>query len=134
MRPNRKLLAVLASAVVLASPSAALAQSAGDEQYADPLAGDDSGQPAKDNSGGQDNTTGQGDTPDRGNDQPADSGTSGTAAPGADSTAAPQARAGAEQLPRTGLEVVMFVVTGAVFVLTGTVMQRIASRPASRTL
>lgn len=40
--PHRRSLAALAAAALLAAPGTAYAQSAGDEQYSDPLAGEES--------------------------------------------------------------------------------------------
>ena len=95
------LLAVLA----LALPSAALAQSAGDDQYADPFGqvNDGSGQ-----SGG---------------DQPTQS----APAPAQDTTsAAPADQAAAPALPRTGpgLPAWYIAINGAVLLLAGTALRR----------
>lgn len=121
----RKALA-LALAMLVLIPTAALAQSAGDQQYADPFGG----QKAKSKSDNGGNSQGTG--------QLADRGTSGTPAPAhapstSSQTAAP-AVSSSKQLPRTGLEVVMFFVTGAVLTLTGVVMLRLVARPARRIL
>ncbi|MGI8846226.1 MAG: hypothetical protein ACR2HC_08660 [Thermoleophilaceae bacterium] len=137
MRTNRKLLAVLGSAIVFVSPSTALAQSAGDQQYADPLGSDNTKQAPQPNSGAQDNsgTTNQGNSgTTQGSNQLAGSGSS---APAPSTKAGTAARAaaspGSKQLPRTGVEVVMFVVTGFVLTLTGLVMHRMVTRTARYT-
>lgn len=127
MRANKKFLATAASAFVLASPATALAQSAGDQQYSDPLANHNSGQTQK-KSSGSDNTGTQGNT-NKGGNQVADAGTTATPSP---DPVATTAQSGAKQLPRTGLEVVMFVATGFVLLLTGLVMHRLVARPVVR--
>jgi hypothetical protein len=112
----RRLVTLLIAASMLAIPSAALAQSAGDEQYADPF-----GQ-VEEPQGGQDQ---QGQAPDQGVQTPAaPAQTSPTT--GADQSVASQETA-APTLPRTGLDSVFVVVLGATLLLAGTTIRRLAS-------
>ena len=112
----RRLVTVLIAASMLVLPSAALAQSAGDEQYADPF-----GQ-VEDPSAGQDQ---QGQAPDQGAPAPA---AQAQAVPtsGKDQSVASQETA-APTLPRTGLNTVFFAVMGATLLLAGTTIRRLAS-------
>jgi hypothetical protein len=112
----RRLVTLLIAVSMLAIPSAVLAQSAGDEQYADPF-----GQVEEPN-GGQDQ---QGQAPDQGARAPAaPAQTSPTT--GADQSVASQ-ETGSPTLPRTGLDAVFMVVLGAALLLAGTTIRRIAS-------
>lgn len=119
---------MLATGAVLSSPAAAFAQSAGDQQYADPL-GSDTGQTTKGKS--DSGSKGTSDTKAQSNGQLADSGSSATPTP---TPQAATANDGTQsgKLPRTGLDPIMFVVTGAVLLLSGVVIHRLASTPAVR--
>jgi hypothetical protein len=113
----RRLVTLLIAASLLALPSAALAQSAGDEQYADPF-----GQVEKPNSGqGQ-----QSQAPAQSAPAPATPAQTATPTTGADQSVASQ-ETGAPALPRTGLDTVFFVVMGATLLLAGTTVRRLAS-------
>jgi hypothetical protein len=117
----RRLVTLFLAVLTLALPSAALAQSAGDEQYADPF-----GQVENPN-GGQGQQSQQSQPP--ADTAPAPAQTTAPATPPA--TAADQAVASqdtaAPTLPRTGLNAVLFAVTGAALLLAGTTVRRLAS-------
>jgi LPXTG-motif cell wall-anchored protein len=105
MAPRRRL-AALTVAFVLMTPAAALAQSAGDEQYQDPF-GDDQASATP--------------TP---TPTPAPSGTTTQAAPTATPTAAPApAVAASEQLPRTGNDPITPAVAGFWLLLGGVALR-----------
>jgi hypothetical protein len=108
----RRLVTMLIAACVLALPSAALAQSAGDEQYADPF-----GQ-VKDDGGSQ----GQ---QDQAPAQSAPAAPAQTATPTAtaDEAVAPQ-DAGGPTLPRTGLPAALLAGTGALLLGAGGSLRR----------
>jgi hypothetical protein len=109
----RRLVTLLIAAFVLALPSQALAQSAGDEQYADPF-----GQVEQPNGGqGQ-----QGQAPDQGAPAPAAPAQT-TPASGADQSVASQETA-APTLPRTGLPALLLAGTGALLLGAGTTLRR----------
>lgn len=112
--------ALVAVIAALAFPAASLAQSAGDDQYQDPLAG----QPSGGSSGGSHNSgSGSGNTtpPATPSTQPA------TASGGSEGTV-PQTSAAAStpsgELPRTGFDVLLTVELGLALLLTGVVAQR----------
>jgi LPXTG-motif cell wall-anchored protein len=118
MPSQRKLFtALLASAALLASPSAALAQSAGDQQYADPLADTPSkGDSGSGNSGSQGNSGNSG----SGTQGTTGSGTTATpsqAAPG--TPAQPGAAAQGQALPRTGSDGALLLAAGAILLGSG---------------
>jgi len=114
---RRRLIAAAAILALLAAPASALAQSAGDEQYADPFA--DVQEP------GQDNGTANGSpTPD--------------AAPTAEAPAAPASAtsAGSDSdadgtLPRTGFPAALSALVGALLLATGVFVRRHAQSPAT---
>jgi outer membrane biosynthesis protein TonB len=121
--PPRRRLAALVAATLLAAPAPALAQSAGDEQYEDPFAGENQSQPEP--------TPTPTPTPAPAEPEPA------TSAPAPESTAEPTAPAPAaapasqpQQLPRTGLEAVPILAAGAVM-LAGGVALRVRLRERS---
>ena len=101
----RRALALLLAAFLLAAPSAAFAQSAGDEQYADPF--------------------GETDQPSGSQEQPAP-----TPAPaqGGDTGAAAETQVAqqtdAPSLPATGLPVGLLAGTGALLLAAGTTLRR----------
>jgi hypothetical protein len=113
--------AVLAAFAALAFPAASLAQSAGDDQYEDPLAGQPSGGNnggSSGSSGGNSGSSGSGTAPATPTPAPASGGSEGTA---------PQATAAATangELPRTGFDVVVTIELGLALLLTGLVSQR----------
>jgi hypothetical protein len=109
----RRLVTLLIAASMLALPCAALAQSAGDEQYADPF-----GQ-VKEPNGGNDQ---QAQAPDQSAQAPAQA----SPTTGADQSVASQ-EAAAPTLPRTGLDGVLFAVMGATLLLAGTTIRRLVS-------
>ena len=115
MRPLLILIAVLAS---LCMPAAALAQSAGDEQYEDPFAGEDQGQ--SQSGGGSDGGGAQ---------QPATPAPSGSAPEGAPEPApgaapsAPAAATSQSQLPRTGAGTGAFMLAGSILLAGGVVLR-----------
>lgn len=121
----RPFIALLATVLLLALPGVALAQSAGDDQYADPL-GDTQDQPS-DN--GQGNGQGNGDQPtDDGGSTPAPTAPAPDPAPsGAETTSGAAPTAGAT-LPRTGSDaVVLLLATAFPLLLGGVTLRRVAS-------
>jgi hypothetical protein len=110
-------LALLAALAMLALPASSLAQSAGDDQYSDPLKGQPNGG-SNNGGGGGSNGGGGGSTP----TTPAGTGT------GTDGTATPQATAAQSpngELPRTGVDVILTIELGIAMLLTGLVSQRL---------
>lgn len=112
--PRTPLLVALALVVCLAIPAASLAQSAGDQQYADPLAGQN--QPSSPSSGtgsqGKANPgSGSGSTPTAQTQTQAP-------APSATQQTSDSQAAGAH-LPRTGIDVVPIVLSGAGLLISG---------------
>ena len=107
---DRRRIATLTIALVLAAPSAAFAQSAGDEQYEDPFAGDDQEQATP---------TPEPDTP-----VSSDDGTQATAQATPTPTPAPGAEAAAqEQLPRTGNDPFLPAVAGFWLLIGGVALR-----------
>ena len=110
---TRRIAASLACALLLGAPTAALAQSAGDQQYFDPVGPDD---------GGTGNSGSTGSTP---SPAPAPAPTTGTsAATPAPTTATPAAAAEGTpaapgELPRTGGDPLIIAVFGVAMLLTG---------------
>ena len=100
-------LAAIVAALCLVIPASAFAQSAGDDQYADPF-----------------------------EEPPAQSAPAGNAAPApaqatpvGDSTAPAATTAGTQQLPRTGLNLVLLFVAGAALALSGFTVRRVLTGP-----
>jgi hypothetical protein len=116
MRSFRPLLVVVIMALGLGLPAAAAAQSAGDEQYADPFeetpAQNEPAAPADDG----DAAAPQAPTP-----------SANTAAPTATSPSS------SGQLPYTGLNLVLVLATGLVLLLTGFTMRRVLTGPYAAT-
>jgi LPXTG-motif cell wall-anchored protein len=107
---DRRRIATLTVALVLAAPGAAFAQSAGDEQYEDPFAGDDQEQATP--------------TPTPAPDTPVSSDDGTPVAAQATPTPAPGAEAAAqEQLPRTGNDPIMPAVAGFWLLLGGVALR-----------
>jgi hypothetical protein len=110
---RRRLIAALLAAALLAAPAAALAQSAGDEQYADPFG--EVKDPGRENSGSQ------------GSDTPATPGTDTTvAAPaaGAEAAAASDSGSGSATLPHTGFPVALTALLGTLLLTIGASTRR----------
>lgn len=127
-------------AIAVLAPSAALAQSAGDEQYADPLANQQppqqrapstpksnagSGNSGSDNSGSTNAGAGNAGSGSSGSDLADSTPSSGVAAATPPVDAAKSSQAGSSgELPRTGSETpLLLVVLGAMMVLTGTLVR-----------
>ncbi len=115
---SRSLTAWAILLVLFAVPATALAQSAGDDQYSDPLAGSEQpstqqGQQQQSNSG-----TPQSSEPAPTQSAPVTPAQSGTAANGAES--------GDDSLPRTGLDVVLLFAAAAPLLLGGFALRRVA--------
>ena len=108
----RTSIALLSALLLLALPGAALAQSAGDDQYSDPFG--DTEQPA-----------GGGDQPvDDGDSVPQQSAPTSDPAP---STAKAVTDADAGTLPRTGFEVVLLIAAAFPLLVGGIALRRVAS-------
>jgi hypothetical protein len=110
----RRTVSLLLAGLALALPSAALAQSAGDDQYADPF--------GQVNDGGGQSQQAQ---------QPTDSTPTAPAQTTVQATPADQATASQDTtggtLPRTGLDAILFAVMGAALLLAGTTVRRLVS-------
>jgi LPXTG-motif cell wall-anchored protein len=109
---TRRFAAPIAALTLALTPTAALAQSAGDEQYADPFSDDQQSQ-----SSGGSGSSGSGGS----------STSSGSAAQAAPSTAAPASGAAAAEggeLPRTGLDAGVVAAIGAGLLGIGLVLRR----------
>jgi LPXTG-motif cell wall-anchored protein len=122
LSPKNSLTALLATAVLLAAPSAALAQSAGDQQYADPLADT----PSKQDDSGSQGNSGSGNAGTQGNSGSGSSGAGTTqdqatpAAPAAEGTAS---QATDQALPRTGSDSALLLAAGAVLLGSGMLLR-----------
>jgi hypothetical protein len=110
------LAALLAAALACAAPAAALAQNAGDEQYADPFGKVESKK--KSSGGGQQGASGQGQGTSTPSQQPTQS--SGSQAP----TAAP-----AQTLPVTGLPAGVLAAAGLALLGSGAALRRASELP-----
>jgi LPXTG-motif cell wall-anchored protein len=110
----RRLVTLVIAASLLALPSAALAQSAGDEQYSDPFGQVEQGGGGQGQQG-QNQGQSQGEAP-----APAEPTTTGDQAVASQDTTSPT-------LPRTGLNDVLFAVMGATLLLAGATVRRLAS-------
>ena len=104
----RAFVALLVLAALAAMPGAALAQSAGDDQYSDPFQGDD---PAAEQP-----------QPEAPAEQPA--APPATVADEADSSVQAAQATSAPALPRTGLPLLAVALAGAVLLGTGAVLRR----------
>ena len=101
--------------VLFAVPATALAQSAGDDQYSDPLAGSE--QPSTQQGQQQQSDSG---TPQSSEPAPVQS------APAQSGTEAVGAESGDDSLPRTGLDVVLLFAAAAPLLLGGFALRRVA--------
>ena len=132
-----RIAAVIAALVMLAFPAASLAQSAGDDQYQDPLAnsggGSSTGHTTSTGGGGGSNSSSSGGGGGGGSSSSgaAPSASSGTNVPTSGSTgtgtSTPQASAAGssgKQLPRTGFDVIVTFELGFALLLGGLVAQR----------
>jgi len=108
----RRRLAVLVAAGLLAAPGSAFGQSAGDEQYEDPFAGEDQGQ----SQGGQEPTAPA--VPEPAEPPPA----APAPATGA-SESAPPATAAQPQLPATGADARAVLLAGAILLAGGVALR-----------
>jgi hypothetical protein len=109
----RRLVTVILAASMLVLPSAALAQSAGDEQYADPF-----GQ--TDDQGGGDGQLAQAPEPEPAPEPAQSDEALGQSEPEIAQTAAPT-------LPATGLPAALLAGSGALLLAGGTTLRRLAS-------
>jgi len=111
---------LLIAASLLAVPSAALAQSAGDEQYSDPFGQVEQGGGGQ---GQQSQGQGQSQAPAPAPAEPAET----AAAPTTADQAVASQDTSSPTLPRTGLNDVFFLVMGATLLLAGATVRRLAS-------
>jgi LPXTG-motif cell wall-anchored protein len=126
---TRSLVAPLAALILTLSPAAALAQSAGDQQYADPFGNNEQNESGGGSSGGG---GGSGGSSGGGQSQsaPSTSGVAGAQAQGTTGTAtsssstATTAQSQSGQLPRTGLDAGLVAALGAVLLLAGLALRR----------
>ncbi len=121
MRALRGHLAVLVAGLCLAVPATALAQSAGDDQYADPF----------DQPQGQQESPPPSGSGNSGNSGNSGSGTAGTVAGTPASTAADTSTqdSSAGRLAYTGLNLPLLFVAGAVLLLAGVTVRRVLTGP-----
>jgi LPXTG-motif cell wall-anchored protein len=114
MTPPRRI-AALAAALSLALPAGALAQGAGDNQYQDPFAGENSGSGSGSGSGGGgEGTTGNGSLS--------------NSPPSGEQLASQQSTSSGE-LPRTGADPGLIALLGAGLILTGAGLRVRVRRP-----
>lgn len=112
MPPRR--IAALTAALSLALPAGALAQGAGDNQYQDPFAGEDSGSGSGSGGGGGAEGT--------------DNGSLSSSPPSGQQLASQQSTASGE-LPRTGADPGLVALLGAGLILTGAGLRARVRRP-----
>ncbi len=105
--------------VLLAVPATTLAQSAGDDQYSDPLAGSE--QPSSQGQGQPQSGSGQG-SPAPQTSAPTQSAPSGSTQAGTEAGAA----SAGDALPRTGLNVVLLFAAAAPLLLGGFALHRVS--------
>jgi LPXTG-motif cell wall-anchored protein len=120
----RRLAAPLAAIILTMSPAAALAQSAGDQQYADPFGNNEQNQSGGGSSGGG---GGGGSGGGQGQAAPSATGVAATQAQGATGTSSATGSAvqsGQGELPRTGLDAGLVAVLGAGLLLAGLALRR----------
>jgi LPXTG-motif cell wall-anchored protein len=119
--PGRSRIASLIAAGLLAFPAAAGAQSAGDDQYQDPFAGEQEQEQEQESQAQEPEST------------PAP--TSGAAqepAPAAPEAATAQAPSGEEELPRTGADTGLLALGGTLLLVGGVALRVRVSEPAPR--
>jgi hypothetical protein len=112
----RRIATCLAALALLALPAAALAQSAGDEQYSDPFGKVENG---NDNGGGGGGDVTEAPAPDTSTpaaSAPAETSVESTGSAATDATGA--------QLPRTGFPVLLLAGAGALLALSGAALRR----------
>lgn len=125
---TRAFVALILGVALLAAPAAALAQSAGDDQYVDPFqGGDGEGQeepaPAPEQPAAPPENPAT-PAPDTSAPAPGGNGTA-EAAPTADAApSAEAAQSGSPTLPRTGVPVVLFAAAGYALLLAGIAIRR----------
>ncbi|HWM12440.1 MAG TPA: LPXTG cell wall anchor domain-containing protein [Solirubrobacteraceae bacterium] len=117
--PGRSRIASLIAAGLLAFPAAAGAQSAGDDQYQDPFAGE---QEQEQESQAQEPESTPAPT----------SGAAQEPAPAAPEAATAQAPSGAEELPRTGADTGLLALGGMLLLVGGVALRVRVSEPAPR--
>ena len=128
---SRRALAALATAALLASPATALGQSAGDDQYGDPLGG--SAPPPSSGGAGGNPGSGSASGSGSGSGSGGSSGSAGAAAaegartPESTATAAAERR---EELPRTGFDAGLAAGLGALMLAGGTTLRLTLRRSA----
>jgi hypothetical protein len=129
---RRRTFALALAVALLVLPATSLAQSAGDDQYNDPLAGQHGGHSGGGHSGGRHSGSGHSGAS-TGSTGTSGSGSASTPSPVASTTpstasagtSGPQTSAAArKQLPRTGFDVILTVELGMALLLTGMVTQR----------
>ncbi len=125
----RRLAAPLAAIILTLSPTAALAQSAGDQQYADPFGNNEQNQSGGRGGGGSGGGGGGGSGGGQGQAAPGAGGVAASQAQGATGTAGSPAtgtaaESGRGELPRTGLDAGVVAVLGAVLLLAGLALRR----------
>jgi hypothetical protein len=109
---HRGIAALILAVVLLAAPAAALAQSAGDEQYVDPFQGE--------GNGGQAEQPEPAPAPEPAPEQPSEP----LPSADGDAPAAEPAQESAPTLPRTGAPVVLFAAAGYALLLAGIAIRR----------
>ena len=117
----RRRLAALVAAALLAAPATALGQSAGDDQYEDPFAGQN------DNGGGNESQQPAATaTPAPAQQAPAPAATAAPstgAAPAASGSTSVAPASGQAELPRTGLDTAPLIVLGTVLLASGVALR-----------
>jgi LPXTG-motif cell wall-anchored protein len=116
MMPPRRI-AALAAALSLSLPAGALAQGAGDNQYQDPFAGEDSGSGSGSGSGGGGGAEGT-----------SGNGSLSNSPPAGEQLASQQSTSSGE-LPRTGADPGLVALLGAGLILTGAGLRVRVRRP-----
>jgi hypothetical protein len=124
----RRTFALLLAVAVLALPASSFAQSAGDDQYQDPLAGQGGGSGGGGSTGGGGGghgTTGSGSSAPTTAPAASTPSGSGATASGTQPAAATGAGTANGQLPRTGFDVIITIELGLAMLLSGLVAQRL---------
>lgn len=118
----RRSIATVTAVIALAAPAAAFAQSAGDEQYQDPLAGSNQSQSNSGSGSGSSGSSGQGSS---GSTSSQGSSSTGT---GQSSSSSSSGSSGSPELARTGFPVGLPIAAGALLLLGGVGLRRVALR------